>query len=100
MSTDAEERSERIQRGRDLEVLISSPGWKIALDILDEQVEQAQFQLINCQSSDADVIRGLHRRARAYRELFDHLQSRIGVAIEEGREAARPQPEPSEEAWY
>lgn len=75
----AEERQilDEYDKGVLLEQLTALPGWKVVLDIIEERVAQTEFQLINYNGSDADIVLALQRRARAFRELFQLLQQDV-----------------------
>jgi hypothetical protein len=67
--------------GRRLADTTNSLGWKDVLDILEEDVMQAEHHLMNYNGTDREIIAALHRRARDKREMFQNMQIRINNAI-------------------
>ena len=74
------------ERGRRLANTTNTAGWADVLDILEGMVQQAEYALMNYNGSDAPTLAALHRRARAYREVFDGLQQQIQAATNAARD--------------
>ena len=74
------------ERGRRLADTTNTPGWTDILDILERMVTQAEYTLMNYNGSDAPTLTALHRRARAYREVFDGLQQQVQAATNAARD--------------
>lgn len=74
------------ERGRRLREVTQLPGWQDVLDIMEERVVQAEYNLMNYNGVDKEELAALHRRARAYNELFLRTQQEIAAAIEVSRQ--------------
>lgn len=74
------------ERGRLLADVIRSAGWEVLLDLMEKRVQQAEFQLINYNGSDKDLLLVLQRKARDFRELFQCIQTDVLVAVEAAKE--------------
>jgi hypothetical protein len=103
LSLEQKEIIKQFEDGRLLQDTLNTPGWQLILDIMEEDVAKAEFQLMNYNGSDPDDLVALHRRARDKREFFQEIQHRIATRIE----AAIRTPQlvmqldssPQDEAW-
>jgi hypothetical protein len=90
-------------RGFACESLLSSQGWKIALEWINQQCDKADLHLIGMQSSDPLAIIAAQRYARAYRELHDNLQQFLASQVEAAnnlREIKNRANQNTEEPYY
>jgi hypothetical protein len=74
------------EKGRRLREVTFLSGWQDVLDILEQQVIEAEFALINYAGSDKDAIALLQRAARAKRQMFEKTQTKIAAAISAANE--------------
>jgi len=84
-----------IERGRRLREVIGQDGWKDVLDIMEEEVAQAEYHLMNYNGSDREIVLALQRRARDKREFFQKVQTRIFDTLHSADEhlaALKPEP--------
>lgn len=70
------------EKGVRLRDATMTPGWKDVLDIMEVRVAQAEFQLMNCNYADKEIVYALQKRARAMREFFQNVQGDIQAAID------------------
>lgn len=75
------------EEGRLVREVTQCPGWQLILDMLESRVKKAEFHLMNCDSADPLMIGALHRRARAFRELFQDIQLDVTRSISAERDA-------------
>lgn len=81
--TDSEKEIIRqFEDGRLLQEIIRSQGWQLVLDIMETQVKRTEFQLMNYDGADKEVLTALHRRARTTREFFESVQKQIAARVE------------------
>jgi hypothetical protein len=71
----------QFEEGRALADTLNSPGWRIVLDLMEDRVAKAEYQLMNYNGCDKEMVTALHRRARDFREFFQELQHDIEVRI-------------------
>lgn len=74
------------ERGRLLADVLRSAGWNTLLDLMEKRVQQAEFQLINYNGSDKDLLLLLQRKARDFREFFQCTQTDALAAVEAAKE--------------
>ena len=68
-------------KGMALKETVQSAGWQYVLDIFEEDVINAEYDLLNYGGVDREVLEALHRRARDNREQFEQIQLKIRDAI-------------------
>lgn len=88
MSLDNSEQAEIMQnfeRGQRLYQTTHTSGWADVLDVLEAEVDKAEFRLLNvAPGSDPKLVNDLLMSARAYRSLFEQLQLQVARRIEIG----------------
>ena len=77
-----------LERGRRLFQLRNTEGYNDLLDMLEAEVVQSEFRLLNTKAgSSNELMRDLHAHARAARTIFERLQMRLNAEIEHGKDA-------------
>lgn len=75
-----------VDRGKMLEALKIHPGWKIIVGILDETVQIQMEELMNCASSDPDILRAKLNLARCMKQIKSNIDLTMESSIAEARE--------------
>lgn len=57
--------------------VVTSPGWKVALDLMEGQCEKAEKELLRAPVSDATVVVARHNTAQAYARFFEDFQRSV-----------------------
>lgn len=70
------------EKGLRLQNTLHSAGWADVLDIMEKEVVQAEFALMNYNGTDTAALFSLHRRARTMREFFQQTQRKIVSAVD------------------
>jgi hypothetical protein len=70
------------EKGLRLQDTLHSAGWPDVLDIMEKEVIQAEFALMNYNGTDDAALFSLHRRARTMREFFQQTQRKIIAAVD------------------
>jgi hypothetical protein len=92
--TDHEKESiQTLERAARLYLLTSQEGWDDLLDIMEKQVTEAEFRLLNLPSgAENQVLRDTHAYAKVARSFFEQVQLRVISLIEAGQAEATIKP--------
>ena len=88
--TDHEKESfHTLERAARLYLLVSQDGWNDLLDIMEKQVADAEFRLINLPSGvETQILRDTQAYAKVTRSFFEQIQLRVMSLIDAGKAEA------------
>lgn len=76
-----------------LQSIVSSPGYKVILELLEEECSKAEAELLAANPALSNVVLAHHAEARAFRLLVNRFRQTIDREV---TGALSPAPEPEE----
>jgi hypothetical protein len=89
------------EKGARLYQLTVNDGYKDLLDLLEAEVIEYEFRLMNLPpGTDAQLLRDTHSHARVARSIFEQIQIRIQAAVQLAVDAQTVAQQSQQQAQY
>jgi|SRR5882757_8112965 len=89
MTEHEKESIKTLEKASRLYLLVSQEGWADLLDIMERQVTEAEFRLINLPAGiETQILRDTQAYAKVTRSFFEQVQLRVMSLIDAGQAEA------------